>query len=165
MCTHDLQRFCCTLSLCTYPGDPARPKPIKSVFDDHVTASELFNSVQHIYKDWDYRCLVPYSHKNPTKWKTYEMHDYRKASSEEELKRVDRFKYDNNFFNWEDPKVLKYFTKNTNSVKKAWKNTYGFPYVSLNTWDGKNVSPQNSTKCFKKCAQYVSPYVVDCLTR
>ena len=81
MCTHDLQRFCCTLSLCTYPGDPARPKPIKSVFDDHVTASELFNSVQHIYKDWDYRCLVPYSHKNPTKWKTYEMHDYRKASS------------------------------------------------------------------------------------
>ena len=157
VCTHDLQRFCCTLSLCTYPGDPARPKPIKSVFDDHVTASELFNSVQHIYKDWDYRCLVPYSHKNPTKWKTYEMHDYRKASSEEELKKVDRFKYDNNFFNWGDPKVLKYFTKNTKSVKKAWKKTYGFPYVSLITWDGKNIAPQNFTKCFEKCAQYVSP--------
>ena len=157
MCTHDLQRFCCTLSLCTYPGDPARPKPIKSVFDDHVTASELFNSVQHIYKDWDYRCLVPYSHKNPTKWKTYEMHDYRKASSEEELKKVDRFKYDNNFFNWGDPKVLKYFTKNTKSVKKAWKKTYGFPYVSLITWDGKNIAPQNFTKCFEKCALYVSP--------
>ena len=124
-----------------------------------MTANELFNSRQDIYKDWDYRCLAPYSHKDPTKWKTYEMHDYRKASSEEELKKVDRFKYDNNFFNWEDPKVLKYFTKNTNSVKKAWKNTYGFPYVSLNTWDGKNVSPQNSTKCFKKCAQYVSPYM------
>ena len=110
-----------------------------------------------MYKDWDYRCLVPYSHKNPTKWKTYEMHDYRKASSEEELKKVDRFKYDNNFFNWEDPKVLKYFTKNTNSVKKAWKKTYGLPYVSLNTWDGKNINPQNNTQCFKKCARYVSP--------
>ena len=109
-------------------------------------------------KDWDYRCLVPFSHKDPTKWKTYDMHDYRKASSEEELKRVDQFQYDNNFFNWEDPKVLKYFTKNTNSVKKAWKNTYGFPYVSLNTWSGKYINPQNQTKCFKKCARYVSPW-------
>ena len=132
---------------------------------NRVTASELFNSVQHMYKAWDYRCLVPHSHKDPTKWKTYDMHDYRKASSEVELKKVDQFKYDKNFFNWEDPKVLKFFTKNTNSMKKAWKKTYGFPYVSRNTWDGKNVSPQNSTKCFKKCAQYVSPYVVDCPTR
>ena len=118
-----------------------------------------------MYKDWDYRCLVPYSNKDATKWKTYEMHDYRKASSEEELKKVDRFKYDNNFFNWEDPKVLKYFTKNTNSVKKAWKKTYGFPYVSLITWAGKNIAPQNFTKCFEKCALYVSPYVIDCPTR
>ena len=156
VCTHDLQRFCCTLSLCTYPGDPARPKPTKSVFDDHVTASELFNKVQHIYKDWDYRCLVPYSHKDPTKWKTYDMHDYRKASSKEELKKVDQFKYDNNFFNWNDPKVLKYFTKSTKSVKNAWKQTYGFPYVSLTTWDGKNIAQKNITKCFEKCALYVS---------
>ena len=37
------------------------------------TASDLYYSVQHIYKDWDYRCLVPYSHKDPTKWKTYDM--------------------------------------------------------------------------------------------
>ena len=93
------------------------------------------------------------------------MHGYRKAFSKKKLKKVDQFKYDNNFHNWEDPKVLKYFTKSTKNVKKAWKKTYGFPYVSRNTWDGKNVSPQNSTKCFKKCAQYVSPSVVDCPTR
>ena len=120
-----------------------------------VTARELFNSVEHMYKNWDYRCLVPYSDKDPTKWKTYEMHDYRSAFSEKTLKKVDQFKFDKNFFNWEDPKVLKYFTKST---KKAWKKTYGFPYVSAISWDGLTVSPSNTTKCFKKCARYVSSY-------
>ena len=122
---------------------------------NRVTASELFNSVQTMYKAWDYRCLVPHSHKNPTKWKTYDMHDYRKASSEVELKKVDQFKYDNNFYNWADPKVLKYFTKSTKSLKRAWKKTYGFPHVSLTTWDGKHINPNNNTECFKKCASYV----------
>ena len=58
--------------------------------------------MQQIYKDWDYRCLVPFSHKDPRKWKTYEMHDYRKAFSEEKLSKVQQFKYDNNFNNWEN---------------------------------------------------------------
>ena len=44
------------------------------------------------------------------------MHDYRKAVSEEELEKVDQFKYNNNFENFVDPKVLKYFTKSTKSV-------------------------------------------------
>ena len=118
-----------------------------------VTASELFSSVQNMYKDWDYRCLVPYSNTDPKKWKTYDMHDYRKASSEKQLKEVDQFKYDNNFFNWEDPKVMRYFTK---SSRKAWKKTFGFPYVRVISWDGKY--PVNSTSCFKKCAHYVSSY-------
>ena len=122
---------------------------------NRMTASEFFYSTQEIYKDWDYRCLVPYSHKDPTKWKTYDMHDYRKASSEEKLKRVDQFKYDKNFHNWEDPKILKYFTKSTKSLKRAWKKTYGFPHVSLTTWDGKHINPNNNTECFKKCASYV----------
>ena len=81
------------------------------------------------------------------------MHDYRKAVSEEELEKVDQFKYNNNFENFVDPKVLKYFTKST---KKAWKKTYGFPYVSAISWNGLSVSPSNTTKCFKKCARYVS---------
>ena len=127
--------------------------------DQHiVTASQLFSSRHHMYKDWDNRCLVPYSHKDPTQWKTYEMHDYRKAFSEENLKRVYQFKYDNNFFNWEDPKVMRYFTKSTNSSKRAWKKTFGYPYVSVISWDGKSVIPANTTKCFKKCAHYVSSY-------
>ena len=109
-----------------------------------------------MYKNYDYRCLVPYSHKDPRKWKTYEMHDYREAFNEEKLKKVEQFKYDNNFHNWEDPKVLRYFTKSTKSLRKAWKKTYGLPYVSVNSWDGKHIHPQNNTKCFQKCAKYAS---------
>ena len=120
------------------------------------TASGLYYSVQHMYKDWDYRCLVPYSHKDPTKWMTYEMHDYRKAFSEETLNKVDQFKYDNNFFNWRDPKVLQYFTKSTKSLRRAWKKTFGIPYVSLITDAWKPWNPPNITICFKKCAHYVS---------
>ena len=125
-----------------------------------VTARDFFYSVQYMYKDWDYRCLVPYSDKDPTKWKTYEMHDYRKASSEEELKRVDQIKYNNNFFNWVDPKVLKYFTKSNKNIKKAWKKTFGFPYATAMPWeiDGKYKRQRNVTECFKKCARYVSSY-------
>ena len=84
------------------------------------------------------------------------MHDYRKAVSEEELEKVDQFKYDNNFENFVDPKALKYFTKSTKNVKKAWKKTYGFPSVTLISWNGKSISPSNNTKCFQKCAHFVS---------
>ena len=93
------------------------------------------------------------------------MHDYRKAFKEKQLKEVDQFKYDKDFHNWEDPKVLKYFTKNTNSVKKAWKKTHGFPYVRAISWDGTDTTipwnggfPVNATMCFKKCARLVSSY-------
>ena len=54
--------------------------------------------------------MVPYSHKDPQKWKTYDMHEYRRAFSKEKLRSVAQYKYDNNFLNWVDPKVLK-FTK------------------------------------------------------
>ena len=82
------------------------------------------------------------------------MHDFRKASNEEELKRVDKFKYDNNFFNWRDPKVFKYFTKSKKSMKKAWKKTFGYPYVTGSPED----QAEDTIKCFKKCARYVSSY-------
>ena len=107
--------------------------------------------MHRMYKDWDYRCLVPYSHKDPTKWKTYDMHDYREAFSEEKLKKVDKFKYDNNFFNWEDPNVLKYFAKSTKSMKNAWKKTYGFPYTTTIPWNSKHFM-SFTMKCWKKCA-------------
>ena len=127
-----------------------------------VMAREFFFNKQKLYKDWDYRCLVPYSHKNPNKWKTYEMHDYRTAFNENKLKSVDQFKYDNNFGNWVDPKVLKYFTKSTKSSKKAWMKTYGFPYVAQPyvTLPLANETEKltNSTKCLEKCLRFVSSY-------
>ena len=116
----------------------------------------LFNTEQRMYKYWDHRCLVPYSHKDPTKWKTYEMHDYRRAFDTKTLKSVDQYKYDNNFFNWVDPKVLKYFVgTNKKGLKRAWRKTYGFPYITTGSWDGQCWRPLNLTKCFIKCAHFV----------
>ena len=117
-----------------------------------------------IYETSLFSCLVPYSHKDPTKWKTYEMHGYRKAYSKKTFKRVDQFKYDNNFNNVHDPKVLKYFTKSRKSLQEAWRKTYGFPYATAIPFnDGIDSGipfigavPSNATKCFKKCARYVS---------
>ena len=117
--------------------------------------------MQFMYKQWDYRCLVPYSDKDPTKWKTYEMHDYRKAFNEKQLKKVDQFKYYPGPWSL-DPKVLKYFTKSIKSSKKAWMKTYGFPYVAhpyiTLSPTNKTIKLTNSTKCLKKCARYVSSY-------
>ena len=119
------------------------------------TASQFYNSEQSIYKKWDYRCLVPYSDKDPTKWKTYDMHEYRRAYNEKTLKRVSKYRYDKYFFNWVDPKVLKYFTKSTKSMKRAWRKTYGLPYNTPMVWNDNNRNPADETKCFIKCAHYV----------
>ena len=119
------------------------------------TAKDFFMSEQHIYKNWDYRCLVPYSDKDPTKWKTYDMHEYRRAYNEKTLKRVSKYRYDKYFFNWVDPKVLKYFTKSTESMKRAWRKIYGLPYSTPMVWDGRALNPMDQTKCFIKCARYV----------
>ena len=123
----------------------------------NLTAREVFYSTD--MSGVDYRCLVPYSDKDPTKWKTYEVHDYRKASSEKELKKVDRFKHDNNIFNSKDPEVLKYFVQSRKSYKKAMKKTYGFPY----SFPFGNVTDVGLsaffTKCWRKCARYVSSYL------
>ena len=119
------------------------------------TASQFYNSEQSIYKKWDYRCLVPYSDKDPTKWKTYDMHEYRRAVNKKTLKKVTQYRYDNNFYNWVDPKVLKYFTKNKNSMKRAWRKTYGLPYNTPMVWKDNHTNPADETKCFIKCAHYV----------
>ena len=124
-----------------------------------VSASDLFDNLQTIIVYPDYRCVVPYGHKDPTKWKTYEVHDFRKASSEKELKKVDRFKHDNNLYNWKDPAVLKYFVQSRKSYKKAMKKTYGFPY----SFPFGNVTDVGLsalvTKCWRKCARYVNSYL------
>ena len=132
-------------------------------------ASDLFNGVMPIYtkgmvhRSWlDNRCLVPYSHEDPTKWKNYEMHGYRKAFSKKKLKKVDQFKYYKNVDTNLDPEFMKYFTKSTKNVKNVWKKTYGFPYVAQPyvTLPLANETEKltNSTKCLEKCARFVSSY-------
>jgi hypothetical protein len=78
---------------------------------------------------------------------------YRVAYSQKTLDRVDTFKYDKNFNNWINPKVMKEFTR---SPKKAWKQSYGFPYVKKVRWDGVNLVNYNSAPCHQRCARLVS---------
>jgi hypothetical protein len=114
------------------------------------TASELFLSLQHIYKDWDYRCLVPDNHKDPSKWRTYDMHGYRAAYSKRTLGEVETFKHDKNFNNWIDPNVFESFTKNP---AKYWKKGHGFPYVKMLRWKWVDKNPTTSSvDCWKRCA-------------
>ena len=115
-------------------------------------ASELFLSLQSIYEKWDYRCLVPKSHKDPTKWKTYDMHEYRTAFSKEKLSKVQTFKFDPNFNNFIDPKVLKEYAMHP---KRTWKNSYGFPFTKTVWWDGNDTTTGDAAKCWWKCAKLV----------
>jgi len=113
-------------------------------------ASELFLSVQSIYEKWDYRCLVPNSHKDPTKWKTYDMHAYRIAFSKEALNNVQTFKFDPNFNNFIDPKVLKEYAMDP---KRTWKKSYGFPFTRTVYWDGKDTTTGDASSCWWHCAK------------
>ena len=123
-------------------------------------ASELFLSLQHMYKKWDYRCLVPYSHPDPGKWHTYDMHRYRTAFSKKMLKKVDTFKYDKNFNNWIDPDVMREFTKSTRSLKTAWKKSYSFPYVTGVQWDGADINTGDGRPCWRQCAKLVREAII-----
>jgi hypothetical protein len=131
--------------------------------DQHYkkTASELFLSLQHVYKEWDYRCLVPDSHKNPAKWRTYDMHGFRAAYSKRTLNLVETFKHNKNFNNWIDPNVLKSFTKNP---AKYWKKGHGFHYAKMLRWKGVGKHPTTSSvSCWKRCAHLeVSSFARHC---
>ena len=115
-------------------------------------ASELFLSLQSIYEKWDYRCLVPNSHEDPTQWKTYDMHAFRAAFSKEGLDKVPTFKHDPNFNNFIDPKVLKQYVKHP---RKTWKKSYGFPFTRTVYWDGKDTTSGDTSKCWWECANLV----------
>ena len=118
-------------------------------------ASELYLSLQHLYKKPDYRCLVPYSHPDPEKWHTYDMHRYRTAFKKELLRKVDTFKFDKNFNNWIDPDVMREFTKSTKNLKTVWKDSYSFPYVTGVQWNGKDINTGDPRPCWRQCAKLV----------
>ena len=149
--------------MCTYPAPSTGPagfantvfdKPALELKDQQKKqmASELFSSLQHIYKSWDYRCLVPESHPDPEKWRTYDMHGYRTASNQAMYDKVDTFKFDVNFNNWISPKVLAKFARRP---RKAWKRAYGFPYTTGVHWDGRDINTGDASPCWWRCAKLV----------
>ena len=146
--------------MCTYPSpstgfaNTVFDNPALKLMDQQQkqSASELYYSLQHIYKSWDYRCLVPESHSDPEKWRTFDMHGYRAASNQDAYNKVDTFKFDEYFNNWINPKVLEKFTQNP---QKAWKRGYGFPYTRGVRWNGKNINTGDATPCWWRCAKLV----------
>jgi hypothetical protein len=73
-------RYCCTLPMCTMPPGGKEYtefdglEDLKLVSQKNVLkANDLFFSTEHIYKDDDYHCLKPDSHKKKEKWRKYDM--------------------------------------------------------------------------------------------
>ena len=155
-------RFCCTLPMCTYPPggkDSTEFIELKKTElktqKNNLTAKDLFFSRKHIYKNDDYYCLKPFSHKDPKKWRRYNMEEFRRASNLNQLDKVKTYKYDNNLYNFVDPKVFKAFTSSNRKSRKVWKRTYGFQYTSMipgfhHFETNKTV---DATNCLKKCAK------------
>ena len=156
-------RYCCTLSMCTkLPGGKAN-----TVFDgldelklesetNFLRANDLFFSNEWIYKNDDYHCIKPDSHKNNLKWRKYDMEKYREAYTSEMLRNVPTFKYDNMLYNFVDPKVFKSFIENEKQGRKIWRKTYGFYYTKripgYNAYKGNNsLYTIDATPCLKKC--------------
>ena len=75
------------------------------------------------------------------------MQAFRSAKTTEELEKVQEIKYDNYFFNFEDPKVFKEMTSGK-QAKAIWKKTYGFDFVSFNDNDRQ---PVENYQCIKYC--------------
>ena len=95
-----------------------------------VDAAIGFSVDLPMYKQHDFRCLKPSNKTKPEKWPHYEMEGFRRAKTKAELQNVKVIKYDNFFFNWEDPKVLKQMS-DPKKGSKLWKQVYGFDYVDI----------------------------------
>ena len=152
-------RYCCTLPMCTYsPGyqdstifNINQSLELKNQ-KNTMSASDLFFSSSIIGNmREDYYCIKPDSHKNPKKWRRYDMIGYRQAFNKTQLKKTATFKFDKYLYNMVDPKIFKDFTKNKKKGRKLWKNTYGIPYV--NSIQGNKSDPVNLTSCVEKCVK------------
>ena len=115
---------------------------------DNVSASELFFSEKPIYKWWDYRCLAPYSHKDPSQWGTYDVQEYREAADWDSMKKIKIINHDKNFNNFLDSTVMMEFQTNPT---KAWWKTYDLPYAVQ-----RPRSTSDSIKFHMMCLKMVS---------
>ena len=123
-----------------------------------MTGSDLYLSKDSIWNlglrtRQDYRCLAPYSHKDPQKWATYDIKAFRAAYDKKTMGKVKTKKYDGHFNNFINPTVLHAFIKNP---KKEWQKSFGLPNAKPLPWAGDNREATDSTKCHIKCANLVS---------
>ena len=119
------------------------------------SAGDLYRSVEIIYKSEDYRCLKPYSHKDPKKWHTYDMHTYRRAVNNLTLQNVDSFKYDNDFNNFIDPSVFDKYTSDIETIRSVWNKSYGFNNTFLPYVMNSETEFHLKSDCLEKCAELV----------
>ena len=123
---------------------------------DNVSASELFFSKEPIYKSWDYRCLAPYSHKDPDLWGTYDVQAYRKAYDKKTMEKVNINKFDKYFNNFIDPNVWSEFLE---SPTKMWWKSYDLP-----TAVHRPRGTSDSIKCHMMCMKMVSLHILKWLS-
>merc|ERR1719239_1698379 len=151
-------RYCCTLPFCSY----------KNEFGDIVVEGENILSTNKIedqeigtlavyelratnsfYKGYDNRCLKPDDNKPAEKWDHYDPDEFYEAITKEKLDQAKTWKFDKNFFNFEDPSVMKKFTDQKKD--NVWKKTYGFDDVHVVPEGTDNrLYPEMIQACLKK---------------
>ena len=100
----------------------------------------------------DYHCLKPHSDKDTKKWRKYDTMDFRYAYDKETLEKAVSYAYDNNLYNFVDPKVFKKFA-NSKEGRKSWQKSYGFLFANQVTGVLYKISNKSFdlTPCIKKC--------------
>ena len=126
------------------------------------TAVAGYSTDMRMYKTYDFRCLKPKDGVPIENWPHYEMHGFRAAKTEEELKEVVEIPFDKYFFNFEDPEVLNDLTDGSDKGLELWKKSYGFDWAAWTLGHGAN---ESLTKTREHClkAEYGN-YAQDCKT-
>jgi len=136
-------RYCCTLPFCSYKdiynktiveGEEIFGNKLAEEQEMSLLAVYDLRATKTFYKDNDERCLKPeYSEgkkpENPEKWDYYDPDEFYDATTQETLDKAKTYKFDKNFFNFEDPEVLYSFMDP--KQKSIWRKTYGFDYVNI----------------------------------
>ena len=130
------------------PAKKSKKYENKELTQGHSAATGFMVHIG-MWKNYDYRCLKPKDGVKPENWPHYDMIGLREANTVEALEKVKEIPFDNNFFNFEDPKVWSSML-NLKTGPRLWKETYGFDDVFI--VEGKD-GKADTTKCFKKCIE------------
>ena len=122
------------------------------------------NKQESNYKKWDYSCFAPQDHLWPEEWGTYDIYQFRGASTAQELEYVLIDPFDKSFNNWMDPEVFDRFLYNRSAAERMLWDSYDYSTklkgesdsISTHlTWDGRNVESINLSACRHKCDKLV----------